>query len=70
MKRDFKTRALIGTIIISVILIGCLIYKMNQNEEQCATQKSSSYDMSLYQLTEHVQNVENFLAKSTISSSS
>lgn len=70
MKRDFKTRALIGTIIISVILIGCLIYKMNQNEEQCETQKSSSYDMSLYQLTEHVQNVENFLAKSTISSSS
>ena len=51
MKRDFKTRALIGTIIISVILIGCLIYKMNQNEEQCETQKSSSYDMSLYQLT-------------------
>ena len=46
MKKDFKTRALIGTIIISIILIGCLIYKMNQNEEQCATQKSSSYDIS------------------------
>ena len=33
-------------------------------------QTFNMYDMSLYQLTEHVQNVENFLAKSTISSSS
>lgn len=70
MKRDFKTRVLIGTIIISVILIGSLIYKINQNEKKCETQINTSYDMSMYQLTEHVQNVENFLAKSTISSSS
>ena len=70
MRKDLKTRMLIGTIIIAIILIGCLIYKINQNEENYASQKSNSYNMSLYQLTEHVQNVENFLAKSTISSSS
>ena len=70
MRKDLKTRMLIGTIIIAIILIGCLIYKINQNEENYASQKSNTYNMSLYQLTEHVQNVENFLAKSTISSSS
>lgn len=67
---DIKTRALIGSIIIAVIVIGGLIYKMKKNEENYENQMSSSYDMSLYQLTDHVQNVENFLAKSTISSSS
>ena len=70
MKQDFKTRLLIGIVIISVILIGCLIYKINQKEEEFKTKQSNNYNMSLSQLTEHVQNVENFLAKSTISSSS
>ena len=55
MRKDLKTRMLIGTIIIAIILIGCLIYKINQNEENYASQKSNSYNMSLYQLTEHVQ---------------
>ena len=32
MRKDLKTRMLIGTIIIAIILIGCLIYKINQNE--------------------------------------
>ena len=70
MKQDLKTRLLIGTVIIAVILIGCLIYKLNQKEEDFETKQSNNYNMSLSQLTEHVQNVENFLAKSTISSSS
>ncbi len=70
MKQDLKTRLLIGTVIIAVILIGCLIYKLNQKEEDFEIKQSNNYNMSLSQLTEHVQNVENFLAKSTISSSS
>lgn len=69
-KTDTKTRALIGISIISIILITSLIYKINQNKKNYNLQQSNHFDMSLYQLTDHVQNVENFLAKSTISSSS
>ena len=69
-KHDFKTRAVIGTIIISITLISSLIYKIKSNLKKYEMQTFNMYDMSLYQLTEHVQNVENFLAKSTISSSS
>ena len=69
-KTDTKTRALIGIPIVSIILIASLIYKIDQNQKNYNLQQSNHYDMSLYQLTDHVQNVENFLAKSTISSSS
>lgn len=69
-KHDTKTRALIGIPIIAVILIALLIYRMNENKRSYELQQANLYDMSLYQLTDHVQNVENFLAKSTISSSS
>lgn len=67
---DTKTRALIGIPVIAVILIALLVYKIKENEKSFDLQQSNMYDMSLYQLTDHVQNVENFLAKSTISSSS
>lgn len=69
-KNDIKTRLIIGISIISVILIGCLIYKMNTQNEKHEIDKSNIYTMSLNQLTDHVENVENFLAKATISSSS
>ncbi len=67
---DLKTRIIIGTIIIAIILISSLFYQIMKNEEKYELQTFNMYDMSLYQLTEHVQNVENFLAKSTISNSS
>lgn len=63
---DLKTRALIGIPIIAIVLIAMLIYKINDNQKNYEIQQSNLYDMSLYQLTDHVQNVENFLAKSTI----
>ena len=69
-KKDIKMRALIGIPIIFIVLIIGLIYKHNNEKKYYELQQSNLYDMSLYQLTEHVQNVENFLAKSTISSSS
>ena len=69
-KKDIKIRALIGIPIIFIVLIIGLIYKHNNEKKYYELQQSNLYDMSLYQLTEHVQNVENFLAKSTISSSS
>ena len=68
--QDIKTRIIIGTIIISITLIISLIYKIKTNMKNYELQTFNMYDMSLYQLTEHVQNLENFLAKSTISSSS
>ncbi len=69
-KNDIKTRLIIGISIISVTLIGCLIYKMNNQKNEHENDKNNIYTMSLSQLTDHVQNVENFLAKATISSSS
>lgn len=69
-KNDIKTRLIIGISIISAILIGCLIYKMDNQKNQHENDKNNIYTMSLNQLTDHVENVENFLAKATISSSS
>ncbi len=69
-KSDIKIRMIIGISIISIVLIGSLLYKMEQKENDYKNEKSGIYTMSLNQLTDHVENVENFLAKATISSSS
>lgn len=69
-KTDIKTRLIIGISIISIILIGCLLYKINTTKENFEQEKDNIYTMSLNQLTDHVENVENFLAKASISSSS
>lgn len=69
-KTDIKTRLIIGISIISIILIGCLLYKINTTKENYEQEKDNIYTMSLNQLTDHVENVENFLAKASISSSS
>ena len=68
--QDIKTRIIIGIIIISITIIASLLYKNKLNINNYKMQTFNMYDMSLYRLTDHVQNVENFLAKSTISSSS
>ena len=68
--QDLKTRFFIGTILILLILLGCVIYTINKTNKYIINKESTTYDSAFYQLTEHVQNVENFLAKSTISTSS
>ena len=60
----------IGTIIILAIIIGILLYNMYNTKQESETNANTSYDMAFYQLLDYVQNVENFLAKSTISTSS
>lgn len=65
-----KTRFFIGTILILLILLGCLIYTINKTNKEIINKENIAYNSAFYQLTEHVQNVENFLAKSTISASS
>lgn len=72
MKRNqtFKTRLAIGTIIILSIIIGILLYNMYNTKQESENNANTSYDMAFYQLVDYVQNVENFLAKSTISTSS
>ncbi len=72
MKKNqtFKTRLAIGTIIILAIIIGILLYNMYNTKQESETNANTSYDMAFYQLLDYVQNVENFLAKSTISTSS
>lgn len=69
-KQSFKTRICIGTILILAIIIGMLIYKMYNINENTKNEQNTSYDMAFYQLIEYVEKVENFLAKSTISTSS
>lgn len=69
-KTDIKTRLIIGISIISILLIACLIYKINATKENYEQEKDNIYTMSLNQLTDHVENVENFLAKASISSNS
>lgn len=69
-KQTLKTRAFIGTILILVILLGCLMYKIYDLKEISKNKENITYDMALYELIDYVQNVENFLAKSTISTSS
>lgn len=72
MKKNqtFKTRLSIGTIIILLLVIGVLIYNMYSTDKETKSNQNMSYDMAFYQLLDYVQNVENFLAKSTISTSS
>lgn len=69
-KQSLKTRICIGSILILVILIGCLLYKIYDLNETSKNKENISYSMSLYELIDYVQNVENFLAKATISTSS
>lgn len=69
-KNLLKTRIFIGSTLILLIIIGCLIYTIQQIKVSTRNAENTSYDMSFYELTEYVQNVENFLAKATISKSS
>ena len=69
-KQTLKSRICIGTILILIIIIGMLLYKMYNMQTDTKNEQNTSYDMAFYQLIDYVENVENFLAKSTISTSS
>lgn len=64
MKKNYLYGVMILLVIISIIL-GYFLYRKNK-EYAAATQ--NQYNLALYELTDYVQNVENYLAKSTITS--
>lgn len=64
MKKNYLYGIMILLIIVSVIL-GYFLYRKNQ---EYATATQNQYNLALYELTDYVQNVENYLAKSTITS--
>ncbi len=55
---------------ILIIAIGTLSYFLYQNMNKTKIANENMYNSSLYELMNYVQNVETYLAKSTISSSS
>ena len=64
MKKNYLYGIMILLIIVSVI-VGYFLYRKNQ---EYATATQNQYNLALYELTDYVQNVENYLAKSTITS--
>ena len=64
MKKNYLYGIMIILIIISIVL-GYFLYKKNQ-EYTTATQ--NQYNLALYELTDYVQDVENYLAKAMITS--
>lgn len=64
MKRIFLT-----IIIILVILAGILGYKLYQKNRESVLASENLYNQSLYELVYYMDNVKNYLAKATISTS-
>ena len=64
MKKNYLYGILIILVIISIVL-GYFLYK-EKNEYAITTQ--NQYNFALYELIDYVQNLENYLAKATITS--
>ena len=64
MKKNYLYGIMILLVIVSIIL-GYFLYKKNEEYDTAA---QNQYNLALYELTDYVQNVENYLAKSTITS--
>ncbi len=58
---------IIGILIIAIIVLGILFYSKQKEYKQAS---QNSYNMAFYELVDYVQNVETYLAKSLISSTS
>ena len=64
MKKNYLYGIMILLVIISLIL-GYFLYKKN---EEYTTATHNQYNLALYELIDYVQDVENYLAKATITS--
>ena len=64
IKRNYLYIILIILVVVSLVL-GYFLYKKNQ---EYATTTHNQYNLALYQLVDYVQDVENYLAKSLITS--
>jgi len=72
--QDWKERlkkghmlSVICVLLVVVVALGIILYKKQQEYKQTA---ENSYNMAFYELVDYVQNVETYLAKSLISSTS
>ena len=64
MKKNYLYGVMILLVIVSIIL-GYFLYKKNQ---EYTTVTHNQYNLALYELIDYVQDVENYLAKATITS--
>ena len=64
MKKNYLYGIMILLVIISIVL-GYFLYKKN---EEYSTATHNQYNLALYELIDYVQDVENYLAKATITS--
>ena len=65
-----KEKILIGIILILLIIISTTFYKIYQKNKLIKQTSNNTYNMAFNELVGYVQNIENYLAKSTISSDS
>ena len=72
--QDWKERlkkghmlSVICVLLVIVVALGIILY---QKQRQYRQASENSYNMAFYELVDYVQNVENYLAKSLISSTS
>ena len=68
--KENKDRLFIGVILILLIILGLAAYFIYNKDKQIKQTSATSYDMAFNELVGYVQNIENFLAKATISSDS
>lgn len=57
-------------IILLIIAVGILLYTIYKKDEEAVLASENAYNESLYQLVDYMENVKNYLAKATISTSS
>lgn len=70
MKNNFKKYFAIGIFAIMLIIIIYLIYSLNKKSEEYKVSNQNIYNDNFFELVDYVKNVESYLAKSTISTSS
>ena len=64
-----KNRIWIVVTLILLIIIGILIFNLNNQKKEYSTIKTNDYNKAFYEVVDYVQNVKTYLAKAMISKS-
>ena len=68
---DKKIKIITSIVIVSlIILCGFLGYKLYRKNNESKLASENLYNQALYEMVDYMENVENYLAKATISTSS
>ena len=70
IKKDLKIGYLKAGIIILLLVISALSLTVYSKQEELTRTSENAYNMAFYELVDYVKNVESYLAKATISTSS